>query len=282
MSVRLIHTLLCLFRADRLEEDLIMADECFKSLEKSTYRTIVVYNQGCFTNNQLHEFLSLYKLELIVIGEGANVGTTIGRQRCFEYIWAQYPDTDYISELHLDMKFCSGWEDPLVAYLDCHDEPVISCGIIDQHGNMPFLNKAAALPGTGDAYEAFLKGLCEDTVLHGFSNPCIHVSRILKETGGYHEVFLKGKQCFEDDSMLLGYFYYYGTRAHWQPKINCNSVVYHAIAGQRISVGDNVLVNFNGLVKQYGAMGIKHLGDLHKSTWHKNFFTQHYESIIAG
>jgi len=258
-----------------------MASACLKSLEMSTYKTVVIYNQGFFTNEQLQEFLSKFDLEYIIIGEGSNVGTTIGRQRCCQYIWDNYPDTEYISELHLDMIVTKHWEDRLVEYLETHDEPIISCGIVDQHGNLPFLNKTVTMPASSDAYCDFLTALKQDSIVHGFTNPCIHVSNILKETGGYNERFLKGKQCFEDDSMLLGYYYYYGTRFNWQPKINYNSVVYHAVAGQRISISDNIQVNFNGLVKQYGAMGMKHLSSLHKSLWHKNFFMQQYENILS-
>jgi hypothetical protein len=106
------------------------------------------------------------------------------------------------------------------------------------------------------------------------------VSEILKATGGYNVQFLKGGQCFEDDSMLLGYYYYYGTKANWHPKIYFGSVVYHAVAGQRNGVSGNVMVNFNGLVRQYGAMGLKALCGLHESQWHKRFFFEQYNSIV--
>lgn len=279
--MRLIHTLLFLFRENRFAEDIGMASAFLKSLEKSTYKTVVVYNQGYLTNDKLREYLTKFEFDFHVIGEGGNVGTTVGRQNCFNYIWENFPETEYISEVHLDMIFTNHWEDMLVNYLDVHDEPVISCGIVDQHGNMPFLDKTAVVPETYDKYDDFLESLREDSILHGFSNPCIHVSKILKETGGYNSLFLKGKQCFEDDSLLLGYYYYYGTRANWHPKVNFNSVVYHAIAGQRINVSDNVTVNFNGLVKQYGAMGLKHLSVLHKSAWHKSFFLKNYDSVTT-
>jgi hypothetical protein len=279
--MKLIHTLLFLFRPDRYALDIAMADACLRSLEASTHKTVVVYNQGFFTNEQLTEFLSKYSLECIVIGEGKNVGTTVGRQSCFEYIWAHFPEAAHISELHLDMRFTSRWEDPLTAYLESHDEPLISCGIVDRDGQMPFLNKQVPLPAANEALDEFLIGLREDTIVHGFTNPCIHVSDILKAAGGYNALFLKGGQCFEDDSMLLGYYYYYGTKANWRPKICFGSVVYHAVAGQRNGVSDNIMVNFNGLVRQYGAMGLKALCGLHESQWHKRFFFDHYNSIVA-
>jgi hypothetical protein len=281
-KVTLIHTLLFMLRENRLTDDLAMAKDCLKSLEKSTYHTVVVYNQGFFTGDRLKEFLSDFRLDVHIIGEGINAGTAAGRQRCFEYVWERFPECGYISELHLDMTFPEHWEDALVDYLGSHDEPMVSCGIIDKQGNMPFLNKTAMLPQSREEYDIFLQSLRENEILHGFTNPCIHVSAILKETGGYNPLFLKGGQCFEDDSMLLGYYYYYGTKRNWYPKINFNSVVYHAVAGQRLNMGGNVMVNFGGLVKQYGLMGLKHLCVLHKSAWHKSFFAEQYDKLLRG
>ena len=102
------------------------------------------------------------------------------------------------------------------------------------------------------------------------------MSHILEEVGGYDLRFLEGKHCFEDDSLLLGYYYYYGTKAKWYPKVNYQSVVYHAIAMQRLEVADDITVNFNGLVKQYGAMGLKYLSELHKSSWQVDFFQEQF------
>jgi len=270
--MKLVHTLLSLFREDRADEDRLFMTNCLKSLEKSTYKTVVVYNQGAMTNDKLKEELGAFDLDIHIIGDGINAGTTIGRQKCFEYIWENISATEYISEIHLDMIFQPHWEDPLVEYLESHDEPIICCGIVDQNGNMPFLNKKTLLPEDVHCFDACLDGLRMDAVIPGFTNPCVHVSAILKETGGYNAVFLKGRQCFEDDSMLLGYYYYYGTKRSWQPKVSFNSVVYHAVAGQRLNVRGNVMINFDGLVKQYGAMGIKALSTLRTSNWHKRFF----------
>ncbi len=279
-KMTLIHTLLFMLRENRLTDDLDMAKSCLKSLEKSSFSTVVVYNQGFFTIDKLKEFLSGFRLDVHIIGEGINVGTAAGRQRCFEYIWEKFPECKYISELHLDMIFPESWEDALIAYLDTHDEPMVCCGIIDQQGNMPFLKKNAILPQNKEEYGVFLQGLRDNAILHGFTNPCVHASMILKEAGGYNPLFLKGGQCFEDDSMLLGYYYYFGTKRNWFPKINFNSVVYHAVAGQRLNMGGNVMVNFNGLVKQYGLMGLKHLSTLHKSAWHRSYFAEQYDKLL--
>jgi hypothetical protein len=278
--MKLVHTLLLLLSESRLQDDVAMAEKCLKSLEKSTYRTVVVYNQGVFAHDKLKKFLEAFDLDFHVIGEGANAGTTIGRHRCLEYIWECFPDTQYISEIHVDMVFTQHWEDALVDYLDCHDEPLISCGIVDKQGNLPFLGKTAVLPDANKPLDAFLQDLRENSIIHGFTNPCVHVSKILKETGGYDPHFLKGRQCFEDDSVLLGYYYYYGTKRNWYPKISYQSVVYHAVAGQRLNVDGNILDNLNGLIKQYGAMGLKSLGTLHQSAWHKSFFLRRYNDLI--
>lgn len=277
--MKLVHTLLFLFREDRAKEDSIMTAVCLKSLEKSTYKTVVVYNQGAMDNDRLKEELAGYDLDIHVIGDGQNVGTTAGRQKCFEYIWENMTDTEYISEIHPDMIFAPHWEDALVEYLESHDEPLISCGIVDQKGNLPFLNKKATVPEGMHDFDDFLASLKTNQVVRGFTNPCVHVSAILKETGGYNAAFLKGHQCFEDDSMLLGYYYYYGTKRSWYPVVNYNSVVYHAVAGQRLDVRGNVMINFNGLVRQYGAMGVKALVSIHESQWHKNFFTEQYKQL---
>lgn len=271
--MKLIHTLLFLIRKDHLTEDKKTAELCLRSMEKSSYRTLVVYNQGFWSNEEAASFLSDFQLNCIVIGGAQNVGTVIGRQSCFEYIWNHEPDTQYISEIHLDMQFTSHWEDALVEYLDCQDEPMISCGIVDQHGDSPFLKKASsAVPKDPGELDSYLESIRCPQILHGFTNPCIHKSSILKETGGYNACYLRGKHAFEDDSMLLGYYYYYGTKVNWKPKVNYNSVVYHAVAGQRLILEESVNVNYHGLIRQYGGMGLKHLSELHASSWHVEFF----------
>ncbi len=279
--MKLIHTLLFLVRENKITEDLFMAQVLMNSLKKSTHKTVVVYNQGYFTNDELKQYLSDFELDIHVIGEGTNAGIPAGRQNSFNYIWSNFPDTEYISELHLDMYLSSNWEDPLVDYLTSHDEPMICSGIIDHNGDMPILDKKKSLPQQSNEFNDFLIGLRENKILHGLTHPCIHVSQILKEAGGYDPAFLKGKQCFEDDSLLLSYFYYYGTRMKWHPKINYNSVAYHAVAGQRMSIDDNILINYNGLVKQYGAIGIKNLAHLRNSQWHQNYFENNYKALAG-
>lgn len=272
--MRLIHTLLFMLRKDNYDNDLKLAGYCLKSLEKSTYKDVVVYNQGLWSNDELKEYLSQFDMNFIIIGDGTNTGTTVGRQRCFEYIFKNYPETEMVTELHLDMVFTYNWEDPLVDYLDSHeDEPLIGCGVVDENGEMLYLGAKAPVPpkDTSDM-DDYLKALCCNTLADGYTNPCIHKTKVLEKAGGYDADFLTGKHAFEDDSMLLGYFYYYGFAAKWQPKVLYKSVVYHQVAGQRITEGDEVMVNYNGLVRQYGAMGLKHLSEMKRTPWQGMFF----------
>ena len=50
--MKLVHTLLLLYR-DNNQEDGQMLKNCLKSLEKSTYKTVVVYNQGTLTDDRV-------------------------------------------------------------------------------------------------------------------------------------------------------------------------------------------------------------------------------------
>lgn len=275
----LIHTLLFFIRSDYYKEDLTLAEKCLKSLSKSSYKKIVIFNQGCITNEELKALLSQYDFEFYIIGTGKNEGIIVGRQSCFEYIWEHFPETNYISELHLDMFFTPCWEDSLVEYLQKNDEPVISCGIIDNWGQCANLDKTVeTLPNLLEDWEPFLKGLRINKIVPGFAHPCIHNMQVLKEVGGYNQTLFKGKQCYEDDSLLLSYYYYYGTRANWYPKINYNCVVYHGCATQRIGL-DRCSPNYTALIQQYGIMGQKHLSKLHSNIWQKDFFKKQFEFL---
>ncbi len=265
----LIHTLLLLIREE--SGDLEMTKKCLRSLEKSRYKTVVIFNQGTLTNEELEEFLEPFRLDCVVIGNGTNAGTIVGRQSCFDIVYRWFPDTVFISEIHPDMIFSTNWEDALVSYLAANeDEPMIGCGIVTD-ASVPLLGP--------DDTDAFLAQYQRDQVERGFNLPCVHKAEVLKAVGGYDARFLTGKQAFEDDSLLLGYHYYYGTRANWAPKVNCNSVVYHAVGGQRFGLNDNLFTNYDGLIKQYGAMGIGALAKLHVSPWQKQFFEERFAKL---
>lgn len=280
--MQVVHTLLFMLRPTCFLEDLMKADACLKSLEKSTHKTVIIYNQGFWNNDALHNYLQQFALECIVIGNGENVGIVAGRQTCFQYIWSKLPQADMISELHLDMVFTYHWEDPLVAYLEAHDQSMISCGMIDRYGILSELGAAPTpLPENKSEFDVYLASLRKDLVVHGFTHPAIHDAKILQRIGGYDVRFLPGKQAFEDDSILLGYFYYHGTAAQWTPKICYHSVIFHEYAGQRMGVSDDIMINYHGLVRQYGAMGIYHLSQIHTHPWSKQFFKEKYEEMCG-
>lgn len=276
-----VHTLLFFLREDSEKEDLVRAENCLKSLEKSRYTTVVVCNQGFWDNDRLAEYLKSFKLDIAIIGTGNNVGIPKGRSSCFEYVYEHFSNASYVSELHLDMIFTQFWEAPLVDFMNTYPEPVISCGIINKFGQMTCLDPTPkTLPlHSPDAMHDFLMGLRTDSIIYGYTHPCIHRLSVLKEIGDYDTVLFKGKQAFEDDSLLLGYYYYYGTKANWRPKINYQSVVYHEYDGQRSALDDSATdyaLNFQGLLTQYGLMGIKHCASLHAAQESKELFANIY------
>ncbi|HWP79560.1 MAG TPA: hypothetical protein VN446_02870 [Candidatus Acidoferrum sp.] len=278
----MVHTLLFFIRRDHYAADLAQARRCLESLADSAHKNTVIYNQGCLSNDELSRLVSKYDLECTILGEGKNIGIVAGRQRCFEYIWSKAPKTKFISELHLDMIFPPGWENSLLDYLGHSDEPVISSGIVDGLGQCAALpGEVHALPREPGKWAPFLLRLRQDKIVPGFVHPCIHNSKILREVGGYDLAYLQGNQCYEDDSLLLGYYLYYGTRADWQPKINYNSVVYHEVAAQRLGL-DDCIQNYVGLIRQYGLMGQKYLGRLHANPTQKAFFSSQYHFLCGA
>ncbi|MDR1000420.1 MAG: hypothetical protein LBL96_06435 [Clostridiales bacterium] len=274
------HTLLFMLRKEHSAEDLGLAGSCLKSLQKSAYKNVVVYNQGFYTNSELQDYLSQYDLNWFIIGDASNVGIVRGRQRCFEYIWETMPEMGYISELHLDMLFSQDWELPLVELLQTTREPVMSCGFINKYGILAHLNKRLVeMPQNLEQMEQTLAQVRFDGIVTGFGHPCIHKAEILKAMGGYDTNFMTAKHFCEDDSLLLSYYYYLGTQLKWMPKMTYKSVVYHACEGQRLTVDVDGYENFNGIVKQYGAMGMKHLYEIHNGK--KKFFLDKYNEMIA-
>lgn len=265
--MRIIHTLLFMIRKDFFEEDLIMAGKCFETLSFSEENTVVIYNQGFLSNDELEGFLAPYNINYHILGDGFNIGIPQARQTCFEYIWDVYPDVPYISEIHLDMIFPANWYTELITYLEENDEPLISPAIITKSGEIaPSGNGNFSLPEQLDDLLILLKDVCKDEVVKGFVHPVIHRTSALKSIGGYDVVFLSGKQAYEDDSLLLGYYYFIGTRNNWYPKVCFKSVVYHAYLGQRLTLEDlkeEQRKNLEGLLSQYGARGFKHLTELH-------------------
>ncbi|WP_212031170.1 hypothetical protein [Cytobacillus depressus] len=265
--MRIVHTLLFMLREKFYEEDLIMAGKCFETLSRSDENTVVIYNKGSLDNATLKEFLNPFNIKYHILGDGRNIGIPQARQKCFEYVWGKYPETPYISEIHLDMLFPTNWYSELIQYLENNDEPLISPGIITATGDVfPKGNGNYDLPKEVNEVLGLLERISEDKVIQGFVHPVIHRVSTLKSVGGYDVNFLTGMQAYEDDSLLLGYLYFMGTRTNWYPKVCFKSFVYHAYMGQRITlenIQDEHRKNLEGLFHQYGAKGLKQLSNLH-------------------
>ncbi|MDR6881951.1 methyltransferase domain-containing protein [Bacillus sp. 3255] len=265
-NLDIIHTLPLWIRGESINDDLTMALACLESLRGSKNQLVVIYNQGCMKNSEWKAILSSLDIPAVILGEGENIGIAHARQICFEYIWKHYPNVDYLSEIHVDMVFPKNWFMPLLDYLDHSDEPMISPGIVTKVGDMQPIGGHIEVPAHLSDLCLLLEGLARDEIYEGFVHPVIHKVKVLHEVGGYDIKFLKGKQGYEDDSLLLSYHYYMGTRMNWKPKCNLQSWVYHATMAQRMSLADKHLdfsLNEEGLFNQYGAYGIKKLAKLH-------------------
>lgn len=267
--MRIAFSLLLLIReeySDKLR-DITMIRNCIKSLGRDDNAIFVVYNQGVFSNNAIEELLKTYNINYDIIGSQINVGIPIARQKTFEHIWSNYPEVKYICELHSDMIFYKEWYRPLIAYLEENkNEPMISPGIIN--GNGEYIMKSGEkihIPNTLDKAMELIESLKIDRIVDGLVHPAIHNVQALKEIGGIDLRFFKGKQGYEDYSILIGYAYYIGVRYKWRPKINGNSTVIHFVAAQRWKLeGANYEIAFNeeGLFQQYGAYGMKILSEM--------------------
>ncbi|MBP1990857.1 hypothetical protein [Paenibacillus eucommiae] len=268
--MKIIHSMPLLIRDEAsLAEDLIMAKQCFQSLLASEDHLVVIYNQGCLSNEEWQNILSAIGLSAVILGNGENIGIAQARQACFQYIWDHHSEVDYISEIHVDMIFPANWYVPLIDFLAGSDEPMISPGIVTQYGELQPIQLGTPVPATPQEMIALLESLSRDECHPGFVHPVVHKAHILKEIGGYDVRFFKGKQGYEDDSLLLGYLYYLGTRTHWRPKCYLKSWVYHATMAQRMSLANKHLdfdLNEAGLFYQYGAKGMQQLSIIHPTS----------------
>lgn len=250
----LIHTMPFLIRQ---ESDRRMADACLESLAHSDggEYPVVVYNQGQMTNGEVQSFFQSKGLRAVILGDGENIGIPGARQACFEFIWQHHPDTLLISELHVDMVFPGEWVGILSRFLDHCDEPMIAPGILTGSGELhPEARGLRIIPPPIDldSLTRVLEHMVEDRVVTGFVHPVVHRADILQAVKGYDTRFLRGKQGFEDDSLLLGYRYYMGRRANWRPKAYLGTRVFHATLAQRLSlerVPEEMRKNLRGLVQ---------------------------------
>ncbi|WP_128657580.1 hypothetical protein [Paenibacillus sp. 598K] len=263
---RLIHTLPLLLRQESMSVDLAMTENCLRSLALSPERSVIIYNQGCLANEDLQQLTSQWGVDAHILGDGHNIGIAQARQACFEYIWRELPQTAWTSEIHVDMIFPAHWYAPLLRYLETSQEPMISPGIVTAGGVMQPLEEQITVPADMEGWLELLPTLSREGVVYGFVHPVIHHNEALRAIGGYDIRLLKGKQGFEDDSLLVGYSYYIGTRQRWRPQICLQSWVYHATLAQRMSMPDKLddfARNEVGLVAQYGIQGLRELARVH-------------------
>ncbi|MFD0694591.1 hypothetical protein ACFQZT_10855 [Paenibacillus sp. GCM10027628] len=268
--MQIIHTLPLLIREGIWRSiDLDMLQAGLNSLNASKDRLVVIYNQGCLTHDELNTMLDSLSVSAILLGQGDNVGITQARQACFEYIWNHFPNVRYISEIHVDMLFPPNWYAPLLDYLAQSDEPMISPGIVTGYGELQPIGERMNVSSSSEEILAQLKCLSREQIHEGFVHPVVHKTSVLQEIGGYDTRFLRGKQGYEDDSLLLGYLYYMGTRTNWRPKCCLQSWVYHLTLAQRMSLSDKQMdfeLNEEGLFQQYGVYGLQRLSEIHRNT----------------
>ncbi|WP_018749875.1 glycosyltransferase family 2 protein [Paenibacillus sanguinis] len=262
----IIHTLPLLIRQHTMESDLLMALACLKSLSQSPEHHVIVYHQGELDRSELEKLLFRSGVTAEVLGDGHNIGIAQARQALFQHIFTHYPQTPYISEIHVDMLFPENWHVPLIHYLDEHDEPMICPGILTAAGELLPLKQKIPLPDNNQDLLALLAGLQHSGTQPGFVHPVIHRKEALESIGGYDLRYFTGKQGYEDDSLLVGYANYMGTRTGWRPKCLLSSWVYHATMAQRMSLQDKWAdfdLNRKGLLRQYGGYGLEQLALLH-------------------
>ena len=265
-----------------LHIDLSMAKNCFDSLENCKDAEVIIYNQGSLSNSSLETFMKEYKFKYHIIGDGENIGIPLARNACLQYIWAYFPNVTHIAEIHLDMIFPPDWSDPLINYLNTTSEPCVCPRIVYYESEMA--EKGFKVTGKDNIINFYgslqekikiLEDFKEDKIIEGFVHPIIHKAEALKEIHPYDPKFLQGKQGFEDDSILLGYNYYIGTKNKWRPKINFNSCVYHQTMAQRMqlnNINNEMEKNLNGLYAQYGAYGFKELYRIHNNELFNQLF----------
>ncbi|MFS0722835.1 hypothetical protein [Paenibacillus sp. 1P07SE] len=262
----LIHTLPLLIRHTSRQQDVEMVVTCLHTLAQSSARQVVIYNQGCLTNAQLSVIARDCGVDAVILGAESNVGIARARQACFQYVWQEFPDARYISEIHVDMLFPPDWYVPLTDYLAASSEPMVCPGIVTSSGELQPLGLRISPPEDAAGWLTLLASLPRAGLAYGFVHPVIHRCEALRAIGGYDISLLRGRQGYEDDSLLLAYAYYMGTRTRWKPRCYLQSWVFHATMAQRMSIPDkqqDFELNELGLFHQYGINGLRELARLH-------------------
>ncbi|MDV4149571.1 class I SAM-dependent methyltransferase [Clostridium sp. AL.422] len=218
-----------------------MSDDFFKSLEKCKYKILLIYNQGCLSNQELSYYLSKFNINYEIIGNGENDGIAFSRYSMINHIKKNYNNIKYVAEVHLDMIFTPNWDKPLIDFLLKTNEPIVSPRIVYFEDNLYKVTgreESFIFPESLEEKIEMMESLIEEKIDYGFVHPAIHNFNILKRINAYDIRFLTGKQGYEDDSIILGYNYYMGTKENWKPKIYCKSCVYHRTIGQRAKINN--------------------------------------------
>lgn len=264
----IVHTLPVLINND---QDLIMLHDCLRSLtEHSISDVIIIYNQGGYTNQELSNVVSLYSPNYKILGNAVNEGIPIARQSCFHYIWSKIPDCEYITEIHQDMIFSVDWSIILKEFLEKNlNEPCISPGILTAFGELHPHQKghiSVSIPEAKYEVLPLLEHFQQDQVAEGFVHPVMHRSSLLKEIGGYDLNYLTGFQGYEDDYLLLSYYYKIND-VTWKPKAYLRAIVFHYTLAQRVNM-NKIEVEFqknrNGILKRFGTKGLEDLAIIHE------------------
>lgn len=243
--------------------DLSLLNNCLNTLKIEDDSVLIVYNQGPLSKDIIEGILKPLKINYEIIGGGINVGIPVARQKVFEYVWEHYPEVEYQCEIHVDMIFPKSWYEVVEKKMDELEEPMLSPAIINSFSSYS-MNKEEKieLPQTVEAMIKLIEGKKDERIIDGLVHPAIHNSYLLKQIGGIDLRFFKGKQGYEDYSMLIGYHNYIGTKHMWKPKIYGGATVFHGVAQQRWTIENphvEITLNQEGLYNQYGAYGIKAL-----------------------
>ena len=269
-----------------MDNTLKMATACMRSIEHSKYVNMIIYNQGGLTNEELYNFMNKFNINFTIIGEGKNDGIAYARYMMLKYILKEHKDIKYLAEIHLDMIFSDDWEVPIINRLENSDEPMMCANIVyyDTESNRHILNsdnRYVDFSGNLENKMSILKSYESNGIIEKFTHPVIHKISALEAINAYDVGFLVGKQGYEDDSVLLGYNYYMGTKNKWMPKCCLESCVYHKVCAQRFDINDKYEqweINNNGLKAQYGAYGQKELARMREEYSFR--FKEEYENMI--
>ncbi len=266
---QVIHTLMFILRNKR---EISLSELTLKSLaDSSPGAFVVIYNLGVLSNRELERKLSRYDLRFKILGKGRKNKLSQAKMACFNYIWVNYPQAEYISEIDLGMIFSNQWVDKLINFLEENkEEPLVSPKVLTSAGELyPQGDKQDLIDNVPQnnliRMKELLVTLEDEGVREGVSLPIMHRSDMLQDIGGYDTRFFKAKEGYEEESILLAYRYYLGLRNNWKPKSYNGVVVYNDNFQKSLNLVDDEEINQNlqGLICQYGIRGLLELKQIY-------------------